>query len=183
MSPPSAPETPSTDRPPTPPRLPRRVRLGPLEAFGLPVLILLPALALAGLLGPTDAPRSATATLGHAHLVLRVRHPSRLRCLRGGALQIEVANTGTQAVPALAVDIYETYLDGFSRADVQPAVAAESRSGRLRLTLPALQPGEHTRVQIRLDAEAWGRRSGWVGLAAPDGAALARIDFTTLVLP
>lgn len=183
MSPPSAPETPSTDRPPTPPRLPRRVRLGPVEAFGLPMLILLPALALAGLLGPTDTQRSATAMLGPAQLVLRVRHPSRLRCLRGGALQIEVANTGTQALPALAMDIDEQYLGGFSRADVQPALIAESRSGRLRLTLPALQPGEHTRVQVRLDAEAWGRIGGWVGLAAPGGAALARIDFSTLVLP
>jgi len=183
MTHPSASPRPPTEHPPPPPRFQRRLSLGAGEAIGMPLLALLPALALAGLLGPADEQRSMPLTLGNARLLVRVRLPARLRDQGSGSIRIEVANTGTQALPELGLGIDERYLAAFSRADIQPAVAAQSRSGGLRWALPALQAGEHTQVQIRLDADAWGRQPGWIALTGPGDALLARLDFTTFVLP
>ncbi|MBL0944055.1 MAG: hypothetical protein IBJ04_07000 [Hydrogenophaga sp.] len=179
--------TPPHDLPAPPPGFVRRVRLGRLEAIGLPVLALLPCLALSGLLGPTDISRSAQLALIPGTVALRVQHPSRLRHRGSGSLLIEVVNTGDQPLPALSLGISEGYLDRFSRADLLPATAADSRSGRLAVGLPALRAGERTRLHIRLEADGWGRHRGWVDLTSDGrpggGPGLVRLDFDTVVLP
>ncbi len=173
--------------PPTPPpALPRPspayrrvVRIGPLEGIGIPALALLPLLSLLNALGPTDARLYAVA---EGTLSVDLIHPSRLRHHGTGELVIAVTNGGTQAARDLVVALDETYLARFARTDTTPAPAAIA-SGRVRVPLPPLAPGERASVRVRLEADDWGRLPGWVELRGPDRPALARLAFSTLVLP
>lgn len=173
--------------PPTPPpALPRPspayrrvVRLGPLEGIGVAALALLPLLSMLSALGPAHA-RLATEAPGA--LTVDLTHPSRLRHQGTGELVIAVTNGGTQAARDLVVALDESYLARFARSDATPAPAAIA-SGRVRVPLPPLAPGERASVRVRLEAKDWGRLAGWIELTASDRPALARLAFSTLVLP
>ncbi len=172
---------PATDaiEPPQPPTYRRVVRLGALEWVGIPLLAVLPLLSLTGLLGPSQGRLSVEAP---GPLTLELTHPSRLRHKGGGALEIVVINTGTQPAQALSVALDAAYLSRFSRAEATPA-AEDIAEGRVRVPLPPLEPGARTNVHLRLEAKDWGRLPGWVELGTAQRPALARLDFSTLVLP
>lgn len=165
--------------PPHPPRYRREVRLGALEWIGIPALALLPVLALSGALGPSSARMVVQAPDA---LWMDVSHPSRLRHLGTGELVVSVTNTGAKGTQALAIGFDEDYLAHFSSIEALPAPEA-FRSGRAWVSLPTLAPGERTSVRVRLEPNDWGQLPGWVELGRPGQRALARLDFSTLVLP
>lgn len=168
--------------PPLPPRPPdyrRKVSLGALEWIGIPALALLPVLALSGALGPAHARRVVQAPDA---LRLDVSHPARLRHLGNGHLVVTVTNTASEGAQALTLAFDEAYLARFSTVDSVPAPDAIT-SGRAWVSLPALAPGERASVHLRLAPHDWGLLKGWVELARPGQPTLARLDFSTVVLP
>lgn len=173
---------PSKSPPPLPrppPSYARVVRLGPLEWIGIPLLALLPLLSLANLLGPSEDRLAAEAP---GALSMKLTHPSRLRHQGTGELVVAVTNTGTQAAQDLVVALDEAYLARFQRAEATPAPSAIA-SGRVRVPLPPLAPGEGASVRVHLEADDWGRLPGWVELSGAGQAAPTRLAFSTLVLP
>lgn len=159
---------------------PRVVRLGALEWIGIPLLALLPALALLGALGPAHT--EVEETVPAANLRLELRHPARLRHKSDGALRVRVHNSGPTERRGLTIGLDQHYLDHFGRVLALPP--PQSLSGEaLRIPLPPLAAGESASVRLVLEANDWGRRTGWIELGDERGQALARLEFQTLVLP
>jgi len=171
--------SPQQPQPPRPPDYRREVRLGALEWIGIPALALLPVLALSGALGPAHARQVVQAPNA---LWLDVSHPARLRHLGSGQLVVTVTNTAAENSEDLRLAFDEAYLARFSSVDSVPAPDAIS-AGRAWVSLPTLAPGERASVHLRLSPGEWGRLKGWVELARPGQPTLARLDFSTIVLP
>ncbi|NIM41134.1 MAG: hypothetical protein GTN84_08515 [Hydrogenophaga sp.] len=171
--------SPHPPSPPRPPEYRREVRLGALEWIGIPALALLPVLALSGALGPAHTRQVLQAPNA---LWLDVSHPARLRHLGSGHLVVTVTNTAAEGTQDLSLAFDEAYLAHFSSVDSVPAPDAIS-SGRARVSLPALAPGERASVHLRLQPDDWGLLKGWVELNRPGQPTLARLDFSTTVLP
>lgn len=159
---------------------PRVVRLGPLEWIGIPLLALLPVLALLGVLGPSTAQLSAAVP--EANLQVELSYPSRLRHKADGEMWVLVRNTGGSDQRGLTLGLDQTYLERFGRVQALPAAQSLSDSA-LRIALPALAAGQSARVRLMLEGDDRGRLPGWIELGNEGGTALARLDFHTLVLP
>jgi hypothetical protein len=96
--------------PPPAPDMPRRFRLHNYQKVGLPLLVLVPVLAMGGLFGEsTDTTDLVTQTL-----LVEIDYPTRLRYRTSGEMVIRVTNRSTEALDSLIVTIDPAYLSGFS---------------------------------------------------------------------
>ncbi len=159
--------------PPDPPKIDRRLRLHPWQWIGVPVLILIPVLALLGVFGDTWE----TAIVRTADVAVEVQYPERNRYRMSTPLWIDVRNVtaGTMDTVTLAIDT--TYLSRFAMV---AAIPAFEYPYVIRIT--DLAPGEARRVHVELQGEQYGRHSGelWV---TSGGADTARIQLETFVFP
>lgn len=167
---------------PRPRHYARELRLGALEWVGIPLLSLLPLLALAGLLGPSSALKSARIATANSALSVQLVYPSRLRRVTDGELLVTVSNAGPGELRELVLSLDEAYLLRFGRVQSLPA-ADSVDSGARRIALPVLRAGESTSVRLSLEADDWGRLPGWIELGVGRAPVRARLSFDTLVLP
>jgi hypothetical protein len=159
---------------------PRVVRLGPLEWIGVPLLALLPVLALLGVLGPSNAEQAVAVPA--SDLLVELSYPSRLRHKGDGEMRVLVHNTGSAPRRGLLLGLDQNYLERFGRVQSLPP-SQSMVSGALRIALPPLAGGESASVRLMLEAGDWGRLPGWIELGDERGTALTRMEFRTLVLP
>ncbi|MDR7152244.1 hypothetical protein J2W49_004220 [Hydrogenophaga palleronii] len=165
-----------------PPVFRRAVRVGWLEAIGVPVLALLPVLALFDQLGPSTARATATSETGPGRVELSVEHPRTVRHRGQTELVVGVHNAGTQVLEGLRIGIDETYLGRFARVDMLPSAQSDA-SGHVEVALPPLRAGERTTVRMRLEAGSWGGFGGTVQVADAERIVLVGLDISTWVLP
>jgi hypothetical protein len=158
------------------------VRLGWLEAIGIPALALLPVLALFGQLGPSTALATATSETGASRVELSVEHPRVVRHRGQTELVVDVRNAGTQALEGLSIGIDEAYLGRFAQVEMLPSAQSDA-SGDVEVALPLLRAGERTTVRVRLEAGNWGGFDGTVQVADAGRIALVSLDMSTWVLP
>src|SRR5687767_9775947 len=74
--------------PPGPPDIQRRIKFNPTQMFGMPLILLIPALGLAGLFDTTQT----TVEKEENGYRVSVRYPSRFRHKVGKPLQVTVTN-------------------------------------------------------------------------------------------
>jgi hypothetical protein len=159
----------------------RRVRTA---TFGrrvfVALLVLFLALGLAGLLGVKSATRTATTARGsvevHYALITRpgLTTPLELDVRAGGGFSDDVT-----------LSLSAAYLDAFAIDTVSPQPSSETTAGSSVLWTFDQPPGETLAVRIggQIDADAnMGRRHAEVA-AFVNGAPIAKVTFTTLVLP
>lgn len=160
--------------PPQPPRMARRFAVYRHQLIGIPLLLLLPVLAVSGVFGVSSESRSVR---GDAVSVV-VEHPSRLRYKMFDTLRIEVRNTSGRA-RTVTVAVDRSYLDRFSGVTFVPAVEAITDAAYvLRLEIPA----DEVRVATAtLRAEDFGRPSGAVRVRS--GASEWTVPVTTVSFP
>lgn len=168
---PEPPSAPPVDAPRAPEGAPRLV-LTRKQWVGLPVLALIPALALAGVFGD----RTATVGASTPSLGVRVAYPERLRYRETAQLEIAVTNRGARALDSVRVSLDAAYLAGFTGVRVQPAPRAS-----YEVALARVAPGETRRVEVEVVANRYWRRSATVAVAAGDERATVR--FSSLVFP
>jgi hypothetical protein len=169
---------PPAAEPPEPPQVPTRVRIGIVQAVGVPLLALLPAVALTGLLGEREDHVRGRSNGG---VSLQVDYPAvqRFRTLR--ELSITVRNEGETTLPMTTLQIDQSYLGAFTRVQTTPATE-EVTPEHHEVPLGALPPGEARRVVATLEGDKYGRHAGRVRLTAQPGSDVA-VDGATVVLP
>ena len=168
----SAPAAPLS--PPQPPegRAPR-IRLAGIQRVGLPLLALVPLLAIGGLFGEGRA--EATATRGP--LLVRAHVPTHLRYRQRMTLELSVTNRGTSVVDDLRLRVDSSYLDRFSAVTLAPAAAADGS-----VHLGALVPGASTRLVVTFDGEASGAIRG-AAIATDAAGDTVRLALRSTVFP
>lgn len=169
---------PEPAEPPSPPQLPPRIRIGRVQAVGVPLLALLPAIALTGLLGEREGHAGNRSATG---VSLQVDYPEVLRYRTTHGLDITVRNEGAAPLAEASLQIDQSYLKAFTRPQMTPTAQRVTQQHQ-EVPLGPLAPGEVRRVVATLEADNYGSHSGRVRLAAPAGVDVA-VDVSTLVLP
>jgi hypothetical protein len=166
-------DPPHQRRPPPAPVLPRRVRLGRAQWLGMPLLLLVPLIALTGFFGDTSR-RTQVATSG---LRVELEHPERQRAGQRREIRIEVWNLSGAPVEEVVVELDPAYMDRFATLSSTP----EPRDA-YRLVFEGVEPGARHHARIETEAvRAWRSRGRLlVTSSAGDSAAL---ELRTFVFP
>jgi hypothetical protein len=164
-------------RPPEAPDIDRKLQFDKVQLIGIPILMLLPILALLGLFGESvDYHRAETP-----EVVLHVEYPSRYRHGRTNPLRITVANLSPQPVADLTVAVSRDYIDRFSEVKFLPELTTADETAFL-LQFDNVPAGAERRVVVELRAWEHGRHRATVTVSV-DGVANVQTTFTTIVFP
>lgn len=163
----------SNDRaPPEPPPIPPRLRLTPLQRFGLPFLFLIPILALLGLLGE----HFTTARAAGAGVTVDVRYPDRAHYRQPLAIRMRVRNVSPARMDTVTVVLDTAFMAAFTAVSV-----SASLDGAYVAHLTALAPGETRELTAMVSGEEAGRHAGTISVRTPLGTVRTRA--ATFVFP
>jgi hypothetical protein len=158
---------------PPPPEVPRRVMLHGGQWVGIPLLMVVPVLALLGVFGES---RRHAAAAGDG-LRVEVEYPERYRTGRRSDIVVRVRNVSPAALKGVSVAFDPEYLSDAYNVLFNPPASAPHE-----VALPMLEPGAEEEVRVEFEAEhRWWRR-GWIRVLQ-DGSAVAELRIGTLVLP
>jgi hypothetical protein len=139
---------------------------------GLPVLLLIPVLALFGVFGErTDTITTATRSLG-----VTVSYPARLRYRQTERLEIAVTNRTESAIDSVRVSLDTAYLARFIEVRVRPEPFAS-----YDVRLADIAPGETRLVVVDMTGNRYWRHPASIGVAM--GEELATVHFSSQVFP
>jgi hypothetical protein len=158
--------------PTTPPRIRRRIALTRKQRIGIPLMTLVPLLALFGAFGE----RSATVAATSPSLAVSVRYPVRFRYRQTEPLAITVRNRSSRTIDTIDVSLDTAYMTRFANVRITP----EPRTA-FTVELTAVKPGEQRLVVAELEGERYGRHRGRIVAAAPNDSAV--VTMRTLVFP
>jgi hypothetical protein len=163
------------NRPDEPPRVPdieRRIAPGRARMAGVLLLMVLPALAIAGVLN--EARRTAESAT--PELLLRVEYPHRLRADAESELRIEVVRAPAGSAGPVLLRVEGEYLDRLESLDSHPGSRAAGE-----MLLDQIEPGEGAEARLRLAARRAGVARGVVTASAGEEELTVRLR--TRVLP
>lgn len=165
----------TTRKPPEPPRIERRLTFHPVQAIGVPLIVLIPVLALLGLLGEA----TARTTVQAGGVEVTVEYPSRMRYKTVGIIEVDVRNSTGMAIENALLTIDRRYLEGFSNITFTPTATAVTHEAFV-VALGTVQPGQSQAVTVEVRAERYWLHEGALVVAGPAGS---RAELSTLVLP
>lgn len=168
--PPSEPQR--REGPPKPPGLRPAVALTLRQWVGIPILTLIPILALFGLFG--EHLRTEQTTVGG--LGVTITYPDRVHYRQTLTAQLTVHNRGAVPLDTVWVQYDTAYLNAFLVSGATPAFTIP-----YRIPLTAVQPGEHRMTLITLNGDQRGRVRGAVHVT--DGTDTVRLPLSTFVFP
>ena len=156
-----------------PPRIRRRVAFDRLQLIGVPLLTLLPLIAILGLFGET---RDRVQAEGAA-LAIAVEYPTRFRYKTIHPIRISVTSRTDAVIDTVRVVFDVAYLSRFSNLAFTPAA-----DGVYSVPLTDVRPGETREVHVEIQAEDYWRHTGWIAATA-GGPDTVRVSVATTVFP
>jgi hypothetical protein len=167
-----------TPQPPQPPEIKRKIQFALSQKIGIPILMLIPVLALLGFLGETMTEASTSSS----DLSVRVEYPPRTRYLLPQEVTIHVQNTTSENVPIIMVDIGADYIDGFTQVAFSPDVD-EVTGEAYRVELTDVDPGESRVVNIDIRGYSYGPRRDTVRASVDESGASVEVPIQTFIFP
>ena len=164
-------------QPPQPPQMERKIQLYPYQWIGVPLLFLLPVLALVGLFGE----RLTAVSAANEAVRLQVEYPARSRYRINEPLIIEVTNLTGQGPITMTVTISRAYIEQFSSVTFTPQpneITPEAYVVEV-VNVPA---GGARYVSVELQAERYWRHTADIS-AFVEGAAPVQTSISTWVFP
>ena len=158
--------------PSSPPQIRRQFALTRKQRIGIPLLTLVPLLALFGFFGE----RAATVSVTSASLAVSVRYPERFRYRQVQPLEVSVRNRSARVLDSVDVALDTAYLTRFSSVRITP-----SPRTAFTVTLLGLAPGEQRLVSAELWGQEYGRHRGHITVSTLNDSAVVAIR--TLVFP
>lgn len=154
-----------------------RFLMYPYQWIGLPLLLLIPVLALFGLFD-----RNETSVTRHSDtLTLTVESFTLNRYKMSGFVAVTVENTGTTPLDEVTVSVNRAYIEAFSDVSVSPPIT-HITDEQYVFVLPALEAGQTHTVDIQLVADRYGVHNGTVEAQISTGETV-QVSVQTLVLP
>ena len=127
-------------QPPQPPKFERKLHFYPFQLIGIPILFVIPILALLGVFGET----STTIQQAENGLELEVHYSNRVLFQGLDGTEIHVENTSNQTISNLTIQIEKSFLDNYSDLSFTPEVDEITEQAYV-IELLDVQPGE-TRI-------------------------------------
>lgn len=160
-----------------PPPVEKHVRLWWHQWIGIPLLLLIPVLALFGVFG--ESLREVTAS--SEKIELTVIYPARFRYRQTQPLEILVRNKSPEAILDLIIELDPDYARHFSQVSFIPEA-----NDAFKIRLLDLKPGEQRLIVGELEADNYGWHRGSVSAALPTpfpGVIVTRVKLNTIVFP
>ncbi len=167
--------------PPSPPEAPeieRKILLSPLQKWGLPLLALVPVLALTGLIEVSGSSRALQA----GDLRVEVEYPRRAHSGVASALSVTVTNAGSAALEGVTVALDREYVSAFEEKTLEPSPDAISGEAFL-FELGELPAGVSRSVTAELTPDRYGNLPGSITVEAEGLENPLRVEFATLSFP
>jgi hypothetical protein len=152
----------SIPQPPHPPEGERRVKWRIQQLIGIPIIALIPMLALAGVF--TLALDHASAS--NAQLEMRVQYPSRSRYKMAQTLNVRLRNISTETLPGVQVSFDRSYIESFTNTTFTPNVNTIDAEAYV-VDLGELAPDATREVTVQLSPEKRGQLQGTVSASVP----------------
>jgi hypothetical protein len=153
--------------------MPRRVHLYRGQWIGLPLLLLLPVLAMAGVFGEGRSTQTYTDQLVRFEL----DYPTRLRARQHSHITVRVERLAGNAADTIRVEFDPAWLDHFTELTIVPEPARP-----WIVELAGLERGDTAVVRVGLEANSHWRRSGRIRLSHAGGAT-HDVATTTFIFP
>lgn len=164
-------------RPPPAPAFDRKICLDRAEKIGLPLLLVLPLLALSGVFDK----RVETVTATASGIELHLDYPARSRFQLNEKLEVQLRNSGPHPVRRLSLNVDREYLKHFSQVQFHP-LPARIDADAYTVDFNELAPGETRLLQINLQPKDGGRHPGRVWVHSP-GQTTGEVRFSTYIFP
>lgn len=159
--------------PPQPPEQPRRFRLHLLQWIGIPILMLLPLLALLGVFGREET----IVRTSSSEVLLEVSYSSRLWYKQNNPMAVTVTNTSGRLLNNVSVRCDSAYFATYSNLTFIPDI-----QNAYVLSVESLAPGEHLSIRIDGQPEKQGRSTGYITVYAGNEKS-ATVTLETFVFP
>lgn len=167
----------NVSHPPAPPPFPRQIRLRPVQWIGIPLLMLIPLLAIFGLFGESFK----TVQAGNEMLDVKVTYPARFRYQMYDSLEVTVRNLSPQPLSVVEVRFAKSYIDQFDNVDFTPQAEA-LKDGYYIVELHDVAAQQAQAVNVNLQADKAGRHVGEIVLSGV-GTQPAVLNVVTWVFP
>ncbi len=168
----NGPETMEASEPPRAPKFRRRIALTRKQRFGLPIIVLVPILALLGIFGE----RQVDTTARSATVAMAVRYPERFRYRQTQSLEIRVTNLAPKDIDTVHVWLDSAYVTRFVNVRIEPAPRTA-----FAVDLVRVRPNESRLITVELVADRYGRQRGRVGASTRTDS--IAVSLSTLVFP
>jgi hypothetical protein len=165
------------DGPPAPPEQPRRLLFGPVQAIGVPLLMVLPLLAMVGLLATKSVVQTAVAD----EVRLEVEYPVRMAHSAVQPIRLVLYNDDGHPLRDVHVEVDRSYLDGFSERSFTPSLETVDASA-YRAPLGHVAGRNSAAISGDVKANSSGPHEGEVRVFSGDRL-LLRQRLRTFVLP
>lgn len=167
----------ATQEPPQLPDFKRSFRLYPYQWIGLPLLVLLPVLAVFGAFGGT----TETVTNEGSGVTMEVEYPPRTRYEVLAKVDVSVTNTSDSPMQTLTVSFERDYVDAFSDTVFLPTITRVTDT-TFEIDLDDVQPGETRSIDVEMNGAKAGMFTGSIHASAGD-AASAQVLVSTMIFP
>lgn len=165
-------DPPDLTGPPEAPEVPRRVRLYRGQWIGLPILILLPVLAILSVFGETRE----TGEAADRAVRLEVDYPSRLRKGQRTEIEVRVHNLSDHPIQAVTLTFDPLYFNRFTNVSFMPEPTAP-----YEVELTSLEPGQPAVLRIELEGDRPWRGRGRIRVGHDGGT--AHVGIRTFTFP
>lgn len=163
--------------PPEPPSIKRTLQFHRIQKIGIPILLLLPVLALFGVFGETFQSAHASNT----QLTVDVEYPSRSRYKMINPVTVSVENTSSQTLSVVQIHFDRDYIDNFSNVSFTPEITKVTDEVYI-VEITDLQPQETRVVSARIQAERYWLHEGNVTAVSGTGQSVS-LSLDTIVFP
>jgi hypothetical protein len=164
-------------QPPQPPQITRQIRVAPLQKVGVPLLLLVPLLAILGLFDES----LTTVSASNSHLSIQVEHVTRTRNGQHNPISIRITNLSSQSPVTATVYIDRAYLDHFSDRQFTPQ-ATRLTDTVYEVVLPDLQARETRAIAVESQVEDPGWHTGIIS-ATVSGGEPVQVTVRTFIFP
>jgi hypothetical protein len=159
--------------PPQPPDQPSRLRLSRSQWVGLPLMALVPVLALAGAFGERRERRQEA----HGALLVAAHLPTRLRYRQRMTLDVSVTNRGGTSLDDVRIRVDSAYLDRFSGVSLSPSVSPDGG-----VAFGSLAARQSVRLSVTLEGDRAGAIRGTALVTDAEGDSV-RVPLSSIVFP
>ena len=156
------------------PEAPRRFLLHPYQWVGIPLMFLVPVLALFGTFGETEhRAEAASESFG-----VEVRYADRLRHKQLNVVEVWIENRSGTPLDTVVASFDAPYVTPFSVLSFAPSAVRP-----FEVELLGVAPGERRLVRVELQAEHYGRHEGALRVHGAGRVDTAAVALSTVVFP
>jgi len=165
------------ESPPKAPEFNPRLKQYTYQWIGIPILFLIPILALLNVFGvSTDTERTSSEIVD-----VTVHYPTRFRYKQINTIDAAITNTSDSTLASILVQFERPYIDRFSDVSFTPDVQTITEQ-YYEVELTDIPSGETRHINVIIQAEDYGRHSGVITITPSTGKALS-VNLRTLSWP